>query len=420
MNRVIFHIDVNSAFLSWEAAYRLHHLGASLDLRSIPSVINGNMDSRHGIILAKSHPCKKYKISTGETLVSAVNKCPNLYLAPPNYNLYQKCSKAMFDLLLKYSPNLEEYSIDEAFLDVTQVIHHYPTPEKLADIIKNDIEYTLGFTVNIGISSNKLLAKMASDFEKPNKVHSLYVPEIKDKMWTLPVGDLFYVGKSSQETLRKIGIHTIGELAQSNKMILSQHLKKQGELIWNYANGIDPTPVTIKAPLNKGYGNSTTIAFDVSDEKMAKHVLLGLTETVGNRLREHNVEALVVSIGIKYYNLKSHSHQMQLNASTNITQELYDYVCILFEQLWSGPPIRQLGVHVLKVTQETTARQYNLFETKNHDKYNKLDHAVDTIRKRYGMDSMMRASFIDSKIDHLTGGITREKRSVDYNNINLD
>lgn len=419
MNRIIFHIDVNSAFLSWEAAYRIHHLGATLDLRTIPSVINGNMDSRHGIILAKSHPCKKYKITTGEPLVSATQKCPHLYTAPPNYNLYQQCSLAMLDLLRNYSPKLEQYSIDEAFLDVTEVIHFYESPLALAKIISTEIENSLGFTVNIGISSNKLLAKMASDFEKPNKVHTLFTAELPDKLWPLPVSELFYVGKASQLKLSQMGIKTIGELATTDKNFLIQQLKKHGETIWNYANGIDPTPVMdIEVP-NKGYGNSTTIAFDISDEFTAKHVLLGLTETVANRLRENNVEALVVSINIKSFDLKNQSHQMKVVTSTNITQEIYHYVCQLFDELWSGTPIRQLGVAIHQVTQHSTPRQLNLFDDNNHEKLNKLDQTIDMIRKRHGMDSLKRAAFIKSNIDHLTGGITREKRTVNYQDIDI-
>ncbi len=420
MNRIIFHIDVNSAFLSWEAAYRIHHLGATLDLRTIPSVINGNMDSRHGIILAKSVPCKPYKINTGEPLVSALKKCPNLYTAPPNYNLYQKCSTALLNLLREYSPTIEQYSIDEAFLDVTDVVHLYNSPEELAHIIKEHILDYLGFSVNIGVSSNKLLAKMASDFEKPNKVHTLYPYEIKHKMWPLPVAELFFVGKSSQNKLSALGVKTIGDLAVSNVATLRQHLNKHGETIWHYANGIDNSPVVYEPPGNKGYGNATTIAFDVTDAPMAKHVLLGLTETVATRLRDNNVQIEVVSINIKYFDLTGCSHQMRIPTATNITHELYTYVCKLFDDLWNGQPIRQLGVHTNKVKEEESSRQFNLFDAKNYERYTKLDEAIDSIRQRHGVDAMKRATFIDSKIDHLSGGITREKRKVDYSKLNIE
>lgn len=420
MNRIIFHIDVNSAFLSWEAAYRIHHLGATLDLRTIPSVINGNMDSRHGIILAKSVPCKPYKVSTGEPLVSAMKKCPNLYTAPPNYNLYQKCSKAMMDLLREYSPGVEQYSIDEAFLDATDVVHLYDSPESLAETIRQHIYDHLGFTVNIGVSSNKLLAKMASDFEKPNRVHTLFPYEIRRKMWPLPVSELFYVGKSTQKKLLNLGVKTIGDLASMDIQTLRVHLNKQGETIWNYANGIDDSPVLQEAPSNKGYGNATTIAFDVTDASTAKHVLLGLTETVATRLRDNNVQIEVVSISIKYFDLTGHSHQLRIPTATNITHELYSFVCRLFDELWTGQPIRQLGVQTQKVKEDDEGRQFNFFDTKNYERYSKLDEAVDQIRQRHGLDAMKRATFIDSKIDHLSGGITREKRSVDYDKLNIE
>lgn len=420
MSRIIFHIDVNSAFLSWEAAYRIHHLGASLDLRTIPSVINGNMDSRHGIILAKSHLCKPFKITTGEPLVSALKKCPDLYTAPPNYNLYQQCSKAMMDLLRNYSPTLEQYSIDEAFLDVTEVVHTYPSPLEMAEDIRKHIFEYLGFTVNIGVSSNKLLAKMASDFEKPDKVHSLFPYEISHKMWPLPVGDLFYVGNSTQKKLLALGIKTIGELANTPVNILKKHLNKQGETVWNYANGIDSSPVVYDPPGNKAYGNATTIAFDVNNADMAKHVLLGLTETVCTRLRQDEVSCKCVSISIKYFDLTGASHQMQLPTASNITKELYACICRLFDELWNEQAIRQLGIQCSKIQEEESIRQLNLFDSTNYNRYEKLDAAIDAIRKRHGVDSMKRATFVDSPIDHLSGGITREKRSVDYDLLDIE
>lgn len=420
MNRTIFHIDVNSAFLSWEAAYRVQHLGASLDLRNIPSVINGNMDSRHGIILAKSTPAKKYNISTGEPLVSAMKKCPSLYTAPPNYNLYQKCSVALLNLLREYAPTLEQYSIDEAFLDVTEEVGQYESPVAMAHIIRNHVEEHLGFTVNIGISSNKLLAKMASDFQKPNRVHTLWLHEIPIKMWPLPVRELFFVGGASHKKLSALGIKTIGDLACSDVNILKHHLNKHGETIWNYANGIDPTPVIHESPGNKGYGNATTVAFDVETTEMAKHVLLGLTETVATRLREDQVQVEVIAIQIKYFDLTHQSHQMTVGTATNITHEIYGFVCQLFDELWTGKPIRQLGVQTSRVKDDEAARQMNLFDTKDYRRYSKLDEAIDEIRNRHGMDAMKRAAFVDSKIDHLTGGITREKRSVDYSKLDIE
>lgn len=420
MDRIIFHIDVNSAFLSWEATYRLHHLGGSLDLRDIPSVINGNIESRHGIVLAASIPAKKFGIRTGEPIVDAKRKCSHLYTAPPNYNLYQQCSHSFMNILRQYSPHIEQYSIDEAFIDVTTVCHSYASPTALAETIREHIYRELGFTVNVGVSSNKLLAKMASDFKKPNLVHTLFSCEIPLKMWPLPVSDLFYVGRASSRRLALLGITTIGDLAHSDKALLLTHFKKHGEVIWNYANGIDASPVVDIRPANKGYGNSTTIAFDVTDGITAKTVLLALCETVGTRLRKAQVKAEVISIGIKSFDLQYQSRQLTLPSGTDITKELYSSACKLFDELWDGTPIRHLGVHTSRVKDENASiRQLSLFDTTNYEKYERLDRTVDTIRTRFGLDAIKRATFLDSPIDHLSGGITREKRSVNYNNVDI-
>lgn len=237
MDRAIFHIDVNSAFLSWEAVYRLFHLGGKVDLREQVSAVGGDMAMRHGIILAKSIPAKRYHIKTGETILEAKQKCPELILVPPNYGLYEKCSKAFMDILRQYSPDVEQYSIDEAFVDMTGTEKLWGDPITVANRLKNQIRDTLGFTVNIGISENKLLAKMASDFQKPDRVHTLWRNEIEDKMWPLPVSDLFFVGRATTQKLLKLGIQTIGDLAHADPELLKIHLKKHGEVIWAFAPG---------------------------------------------------------------------------------------------------------------------------------------------------------------------------------------
>ena len=303
LGKVIFHIDVNSAFLSWEAVYRLHHLGWKGDLREQVSAVGGDMAMRHGIILAKSIPAKKYRIQTGESILEAKQKCPNLILVPPNYGLYERCSKAFMGILQEYSPAVEQYSIDEAFVDMTGTELLWGTPVEAAEKMRRQIKERLGFTVNIGISENKLLAKMASDFQKPDRVHTLWKSEIRNKMWPLPVSDLFFVGRATTKTLFKLGIRTIGDLAKSNPGYLKQHLKKHGEVIWGFANGIDVSVVQSAPPANKGYGNSTTIPFDVTDASTAKLVLLALAETVGSRLRGAGVRAEVIAVGIKNYDL---------------------------------------------------------------------------------------------------------------------
>ena len=335
---VIFHIDVNSAFLSWEAVYRLHHLGGKEDLREKVSAVGGDMAMRHGIILAKSIPAKKFHIKTGETILEAKQKCPELILVPPNYGLYEKCSKAFMDILRQYSPTVEQYSVDEAFVDMTGTEGLWGDPVTAAYRIKDQIRDILGFTVNIGISENKLLAKMASDFQKPDRVHTLWRNEIESKMWPLPVSDLFFVGRATAKKLFSLGIHTIGELAHADPHLLKAHLKKHGEVIWAFSRGMDVSVVQSEAPANKGYGNSTTIAFDVTDASTAKLVLLALAETVGTRLRAAKVRAEVIAVGIKTYDLSYASHQMTLQNATNITIEIHRCACQLLTNYGTGQP----------------------------------------------------------------------------------
>ncbi len=415
LERIVFHVDVNSAFLSWEAAYRLHHLGASMDLRKIPSAVAGDAEARHGIILAKSHPAKAYGVRTGETIGQARAKCPQLYMVPPNYSLYQRCSRAFQEILKDYTPDVEPYSIDECYMDMTETLHLFGEPLKVADEIRGRIKDELGFTVNIGVASNKLLAKMASELKKPDRTHSLFLEDIPDKMWPLPVSQLFFVGRASKRKLEVLGIRTIGELAAADPKILETVLHKQGRQIWNFANGRDDSRVEAKSSVNKSYGNSTTVAFDVKDREGAEKVLLALAETVAGRLRSHKVKAEVISVGIKSYDFHYSSHQMTLPDPTNITWELYQYACQLFEELWDGKtPLRHLGIYTQKIRGEEEPRQMNLFDTADYGKLEKLDEMVDAIRRKHGIDSVKRAVFLNSSIDHLSGGISREKRTVDY------
>lgn len=415
--RVIFHIDVNSAFLSWEAVYRLRHLGAALDLRTVPSAVGGDISKRHGIILAKSIPAKKYGVHTGESVPEALRKCPGLQLVPPNYELYEKNSQAFMEILREYTDTVEQYSIDEAFMDMTGTQKLFGSPVIAATALKDRIREELGFTVNVGVSANKLLAKMAGELRKPDLVHTMFPEEVKEKMWPLPVGDLFFVGSSSEKKLRDLGICTIGDLAQADVGFLKAHLKKHGEVIWNFANGRDVSVVEPQPEPNKGYGNSTTAAFDICNRDTARLVLLSLAETVGRRLRGDGARIQVVCVGIKYFDLSYVSHQSVLLQPTNITAQIYRAAIQLFEELWDGTAIRHLGIHTSRVTRGDISRQLSLFDTADYEKLERMDRAVDEIRSRYGADALMRAPFCGPggrSLDHMGGGISREKRRIDY------
>lgn len=413
MDTVIFHIDVNSAFLSWEAVYRIRYLGEKLDIREVPSAVCGDIKKRHGIILAKSSPAKKYKVKTAETISEALKKCPNLLLVQPHYDLYETSSKAFMEILREYSPTVEQYSIDEAYIDMTGTQSLWGSPVVAAHLIKDRIHRELGFTVNIGVSSNKLLAKMASDFEKPDKVHTLFPDEMTKKMWRLPVGELFFCGRQTEKKLNLLGITTIGQLANTDINLLRMHLKKHGEILWCFANGMDVSVVESVAPENKGYGNSMTVPFDVCDSSTAKMVLLSLCESVGMRLRKDGKKASVIAVSIKNFALQSSSHQMTLFAATNITNELYQASGRLFDELWDGyTPIRQLGVHTSRVIETGEGRQLDLFSMGSYEKYERLDHAIDQIRDRYGEEAVYRASYIGAGIRPINGGISKEKKKA--------
>ncbi len=405
-HNIIFHIDVNAAYLSWEAVYRLQR-GEALDLRSVPSVIGGDEDKRSGIVLAKSQPAKKdYHIQTGETLGSARQKCPQLLVLPPNYLLYMQCSDAMVELLNTYSPAIQRYSIDEMFLDYTNLEHHFGTAREAANTVKEHIKSELGFTVNIGIGPNKLLAKMASEFQKPDRVHTLFEHEIPDKMWPLPVGELFMVGRATEKKLRDRGIDTIGDLANESPHRLKLWLKSHGLLIWNYAHGIENSPVVNSGPLLKGLGNSTTTPHDIRELKTAELLLLSLLETVTGRLRKSQKCAQVISVSIKNDPFQSKSHQKKLSSPTDSTDHLFDESKNLLSELWDGTPIRHMGIHLTHLS-DWMFYQYNLFDYPLSTR--PIDAVVDDIRRKYGKDSLIRSSFLWSPIPPFSGGVTSEK-----------
>ena len=413
-DRVIFHVDANSAFLSWTAAYRVKVLGESLDLREVPSVIAGDKASRHSIILAKSTPAKKYGIHTGEPLFQALEKCPDLIVAPPDYGLYVEASRHFVQMLRQFSPMVQQYSIDEAWVDMTGTQRIFGAPRLAAEKMRQRIWDELGFTVNVGISSNKLLAKMAGDFEKPNKVHTLFPEEMEKKMWPLPVRDLFLVGSATEKKLKGLGIYTIGDLAKTERVILKKRLGKHGETIWHYANGRNAELVTPEPEENKGYGNSTTTPEDVVNYTRAHQVILSLCETVAMRMRRDGKCGRCVSIHLRTNEFQHFSHQTILHGATNITSELFDAACRIFDEAWDGQtPLRQLGVQVTRLSQEPY-QQYDLFSGMSPIQYEKklrLDETVDSLRDKFGEDIIQRAKFAGGTGNHMVGGLDKARRT---------
>ena len=403
--KLIFHIDVNSAYLSW-SAIKLLQYGNNLDIRKIPSIIGGKEENRHGIVLAASIPAKRLGIKTGETIYSAKEKCKNLKIYLPDYNWYIKSSDALYEILEEYSPKIQRYSIDECFMEMNNLEESY---YEKANEIKNRISKELGFNCNIGISTNKLLAKMASDFKPKNSVHTLFKEEIEKKMWPLDIRDLFMVGKATEIKLKNLNINTIGELATFDINILRDKLKSQGNLVYEYANGRDNSKVRKSNYLEiKGIGNSTTISYDITTYKEAKDILLSLTESVTSRLRSSKKFCRVIVVSIKTNNFISYSHQKKLNSYTDSTNLIYKEVKEIFKESWKGESIRHIGIRLTGLS-ENNFYQENLFDFKKTEKEKNLDSTIDLIRKKYGKNSIVRSSFVNSGIRPLTGGTGAEE-----------
>ena len=406
---IIFHIDVNSAYLSWTAVEQLKN-GARTDIRTIPAIIGGDQKSRHGIVLAKSVPAKKYGIRTGEPVANAFRKCPNLHMEATDHEMYHKHSRELMAFLRSYTPDIEQVSVDECYMDFTGISGRFASPVEAAFEIKDEVKKRFGFTVNIGISDVKVLAKMASDFEKPDRVHTLFRKEIQEKMWPLPVSDLFMAGGSSVEVLKKLEIQTIGDLAKADVKLIELHLKSHGKRLWEFANGIDDSVVESEKTEAKGIGNSTTLSKDATTTEEALKVLLALSESVGRRLRNQGYRAGMVNVEVKYADFTVNSHQKQLMRETSSDQNIYQAAALLFREMWNGSPIRLLGIRTSKLVREDEPQQLSLFDLniskneeniskevrrlENSQKHEKLDQALDEIRKKFGNDAVVRASFL--------------------------
>ena len=396
---VIFHIDVNSAYLSWTAVEELKN-GAGRDLREIPSIIGGDQKSRHGVVLAKSIPAKKYGIRTGEPVANAFRKCPGLVMEPPDHKLYRRYSEGLMAFLRSYTPVIEQVSVDECYMDFTERARDYHSPVEGAMEIKNEVYRRFGFTVNVGISDNKLLAKMASDFEKPNKVHTLFPQEIQVKMWPLPVSELYMAGRSSVEILQKLEIHTIGELAVMDPRLLELHLKSHGRKLWEFANGIGNDIVEPEPGEAKGIGNSATLSRDAVTEEEAAAELRKLSMSVGRRLRKAGQKAKMLSVEIKYHTFESVSHQKQLDRATNQDEDIYQEAILLFRELWDGNPIRLLGIRSAKLAEEGEPEQLTIFDPQfrpdpKREKKQRINHVLEKVRAKYGEGIVTRGMYKD-------------------------
>jgi len=399
MSVIVMHVDVNSAFLSWTAAFEQQQ-GIERDLRELVAVIGGNEQNRHGIVLAKSISAKKYKIQTGMSLMEARQLCPNLLVMPPNYRVYTRASKALREYLNTFTPDVEVFSIDECFLRFTDKSREQAIA--LGHEIKEGIKKNFGYTVNVGISTNKLLAKMAGDFEKPDKCHTCFPEEIEAKLWPLPVEDLFMVGRRTKPKLNRWGIYKIGDLAKFNPKLIFSLLGVHGRLIHAYANGIDASSFKPAPPI-KSVGNSSTLKFDVEDTDTAHAIILSLVEMTAWRLREAEMTCRVVSVSIKDKDFGYISRQQKLPYFTDCTKEIYKNICKLFDKYWDGRSIRQLGVSVSEL-EFAKFQQLSMFKDRNTLNNEKLDKVIDSIRERFGDTAVIRGVFANSELSPLLGG----------------
>ena len=407
--RYIFHIDVNSAFLAWSAVYRLRELGETEDLRLIPSVVGGDEESRHGIVLAKSVPAKKYGIETAEPLASARRKCPGLVIIPSDFRIYKQYSNDFISLIGRYTDEIYQYSIDEVWAVFDGYDDMYGDIVEFAHKLKDEIRDELGFTVNIGVSTKFTLAKIAGDFEKPDKVHTLFEDEVPDKLWPLPVNVLLYVGKSMTSGLRNLGIITVKDLVDADPEVIGSNLGKFGISMWESARGRDLDPAGWYDNEQKGYGNSTTTPEDTEDWDTAEKILMRLSEQVASRIRRDKVYASCISVSARYSDFDHQSRQMTLETPTALTSDIFEYSKELLSTFWDEDrPIRQLGIRATKVT-DHRYEQLSLFDddmnilidegpadstgrSAPEEKRLKADMAMDELKKKMGKNIIKRGN----------------------------
>lgn len=400
INLIVFHIDVNSAFLSWTAVEMLKK-DNSLDIRNISSAICGDPNSRHGIILAKSIKAKKYNIQTGETIYSALKKCPFLKLYRSDFELYKNKHNLFISLLKDYFPLIEVASIDECYIDYSCVKNLYGDELSYANYIKNTVYEKLGFTVNIGIGSNKFLAKMASNFSKPNKVHTLFINEISEKLWNLDIKEMYGVGKKSYIKLEKHGFKKIYDIAHSSKEYMYKILGKQGLTLYENANGIDRNKICSEHIL-QSISSSRTLIYDTNDVQKLYMELLDISYIVGKRLRESNFVTSLISVELKNYMFEKYSKQKKLSYSISSTDDIFKIAKGLFTELWNKDKIRNIGIS-LGCLGSKDSKQLSFFDTNileenlKSDKKLKLDNTIDKINEKYNNTVLTKACLIQKK-----------------------
>lgn len=405
--RVILHSDINACYAAIEHLHRP-------ELNGIPLAVGGDPEARHGIVLTADYIAKKYGVKTGMALWQAKQVCPELNIVSPRMDLYLRFSRMAHEIYGEYTDLQEPYGVDESWLDVTASSSLKGDGYKIAKEISNRMKSELGITVSIGVSFNKIFAKLGSDYKKPDAITTMYEDEFKSKAWALPVSDLLYVGRSTNQKLARFGIKTIGDLARTDEHLLMSQLGKMGGILWAFANGYDDSPVKMEhthAPI-KSIGNSTTTPRDLENDEDVKIVLYILAESVATRLRDNGFKCRVVEISVRDNELYSFTRQHKIDHATNITGEIATEAYRIFKENYNWrKPIRSVGVRGADLVNDNYWEQIDLFcSVEQREKQMKLDDAVDTIRRRFGFYSVQRGlmyrdkilSSVNAKEDHTT------------------
>ncbi len=393
MGRVILHSDLNSFYASVECLYRP-------ELKKKPVVVCGKQSTRHGIILAKNEIAKRFGVRTGEAIWEAQSKCPNLVLLPPNYSRYLRFSELAMSVYRNYTDKIESFGIDECWMDITESTRLFGNGESLAHKIKEKIKNELGITVSVGVSYNKIFAKLGSDLKKPDEVTVINRDNFKDTVWPLPVNELLYVGPATKRKLNRIGIFTIGDLANTHMAFLVKLLGKWGETIWAFANGYDATPVnkTDHDGIIKSIGNSLTAPRDLTCDEDVKMLIYVLSESVGKRLRKHNLKGKTVQISIKANDLSLIERQAGFDDYTYTSSLIAEKAFKIFTRNWDwSKNIRLLGVRAANLVTANEYVQLSLFSDGRKAKRELLDRSIDSIRSRFGHYSVQRALLLRKK-----------------------
>ena len=389
MKRIIFHIDQNCYFASVEMISRP-------ELRNVPMAVAGDASVRHGIILAKNEPAKKYGIKTAEAIWQAKAKCPELVLVDAHHDKYEFYSKKIREMYSEYTDKVEPFGLDECWLDMTGIVSDYAEAEEIALEIRNRVKEEFKLTCSVGISFNKVFAKLGSDYKKPDATTVFSDEDWKDKIWPLPVTDLLFVGKHTAEKLSKINIKTIGDLANADGEFISRYLGKAGDMLWRYANGLDDAPVAESGykRIPKSVGNSTTTAEDMTSDRQIERTLHMLSERVAERLRKHSLKGTVVQITVRDRDLVIYEKQRIIYKPTDDAKTIYEAARDLFKESYDWEKgVRSIGVRCTKLVRSDSGEQLTIFnEVKASERDDRLNKAIDDINSRYGASVIKSAA----------------------------